>query len=300
MTAAARKNAGTLVIDRVIVSKPRIPRNRGMPDGLFPECARVLQSGSALLRFCGRCIKDVVIRGPDVRTPAAYKEVREKLMSDTMAARQNMVDCQVRPSDVTDLRIIDAMLTVPREAFVPKDRQALAYLDLDIDVGATADRSAFLIKPAVLARMLQAAAITATDRALIVGCATGYAAAIVARLAGEVVATESNPDIAAAARSALIGIGARHVGVVIAKAADGHADSGPYDVIVIDGATEIVPENLYRQLKIGGRLVGVFAVSTPARATIVTRSTADCGSRALFDATAPVLPGLERLPAFAF
>lgn len=221
-------------------------------------------------------------------------------MSETIVARQNMVDCQIRPSDVTDLRIIDAMLTVPREAFVPKDRQALAYLDLDIEVGAAGDRNTFLIQPAVLARMLQAAAITATDRVLVVGCATGYAAAVIARLAGEVVATEANADVAAAARTALIGVGARHVGVVIGKAADGHADSGPYDVIVIDGATEIVPENLYGQLKIGGRLVGVFAVSAPARATIVTRSAADCGSRALFDATAPVLPGLQRVPAFAF
>jgi protein-L-isoaspartate(D-aspartate) O-methyltransferase len=187
-----------------------------------------------------------------------------------------MVDGQVLPSDVTDLRIIEAMLTVPREDYVPKDRQALAYLDIDIDVGAAGKAKAFLIKPVVLARMLQAAAITASDRVLVAGSAPGYAAAIVARLAGDVVATDSD------------------------QAAQGRADIGPFDVVVLDGATEIVPETLYRQLKVGGRLVGVFALSAPARATLVTRSVADYGSRALFDATAPVLPGLKRVPAFAF
>lgn len=197
-------------------------------------------------------------------------------MSDMLAARQKMVDGQVRPSDVTDLRIIEAMLTVPRENFVPADRQALAYLDIDIDVSGAGKAKAFLIKPAILARMLQAATITETDRVLIAGSAPGYAAAIVARLAAEVVETDPG------------------------KPAEGRADKGPYDVIVLDGATEVVPEVLYRQLKVGGRLVGVFAISQPPRVTLVTRSAADFGSRALFDATEPVLPGLERKPAFAF
>ena len=97
-----------------------------------------------------------------------------------------MVDCQVRPSDVTDTRIIDAMLEVPREAFVPQNQRAMAYLDLDLDVseGGTAKR--FLIKPAVTARMLQAAEIKDTDKVLVVGCATGYTAAVVAKFAAQV------------------------------------------------------------------------------------------------------------------
>lgn len=221
-------------------------------------------------------------------------------MSEMMAARQKMVDCQVRPSDVTDLRVIEAMLTVPREMFVPKDRRALSYLDLDIDVGAPGDAKSFLIKPAVLARMLQAAAIAPADRVLVVGCATGYAAAIAAKLAGEVIATESNADVAATARVALAEAGAKHVGVVVADAAAGRPDSGPYDVILLDGATEVVPEKLYEQLKMGGRLVGVFALSAQPRATLVTRSPADYGTRTLFDASEPVLPGLERVPVFTF
>jgi len=210
-----------------------------------------------------------------------------------------MVDCQVRPSDVTDNRIIDAMLEVPREAFVPQNQRPLAYLDLDLDVGDAGSKR-FLIKAAVTARMLQAAEIKATDKVLVVGCATGYAAAIVAQFAGEVTATEGDPALAAKAKAALSDIGLGRVTVATAAAADGHAANAPYDVIVLNGATEIAPEGLYRQLRDGGRLVGVFAMTQPPRATMVTHSHEDYGTRALFDAVAPVLPGLERRPAFVF
>src|SRR3979411_897563 len=118
-------------------------------------------------------------------------------MSGSSTARQNMVDGQVRPSDVTDLRIIDAMLAVPREAFVPEGRRALAYLDLDLDVSEGASEKRFLIKPVVTAKMLQAAEIKDTDNVLVVGCATGYTAALVARLAGRVTATQGDPGLGA-------------------------------------------------------------------------------------------------------
>src|SRR5258707_3354139 len=111
-------------------------------------------------------------------------------MSGFSIARQKMVDGQVRPSDVTDPRIIDAMLAVPREAFVPQNRQALAYLDIDLDVSDGGSERRFLIKPVVTAKMLQAADIKDTDNVLVVGCATGYAAAVVARLAGPGSASE--------------------------------------------------------------------------------------------------------------
>ena len=193
-------------------------------------------------------------------------------MSGFSTARQKMVDGQVRPSDVTDIRIIDAMLAVPREAFVPDNKRALAYLDLDLDVTEAGSAGRFLIKPVVLAKMLQAAEIKSTDHVLVVGCASGYAAAVIAKFAGK----------------------------VTSAAAAGDPANAPFDVIVLNGATEIVPETLYGQLGDGGRLVGVFAMSQPARATIVTRSHGDFGNRALFDAAAPVLPGMERLPAFVF
>ncbi|HEV7876731.1 protein-L-isoaspartate O-methyltransferase [Bradyrhizobium sp.] len=221
-------------------------------------------------------------------------------MSDFSTARQKMVDGQVRPSDVTDLRIIDAMLAVPREAFAPEDQRALAYLDLDLDVGEAGATRRFLIKPVVIAKMLQAAEISETDSVLVVGCASGYVAAVVAKLAGRVTATECDDALAAKAGDVLARLGFGNVTVRTAAAADGDKINAPYDVIVLSGATEIIPERLYRQLRDGGRLVGVFATSRPPRAMIVTHSHADFGDRALFDAAVPVLPGLERPPAFVF
>lgn len=221
-------------------------------------------------------------------------------MSDFATSRQNMVDCQVRPSDVTDLRIIDAMLAVPREIFVPVNKRLTAYLDLDIDVAADGRPKRHIIKAVVLAKMLQAAAISETDRVLVVGCATGYSAAVVAHIAGEVFAIEPDAALAAAAKANLAGLGLANVTVSAADAAEGDRAHAPYDVIVVDGATQIEPQGLYQQLKMGGRLVGVFATSQPPRATLVARSSADFGSRVLFDASAPVLPGLERRPAFTF
>jgi protein-L-isoaspartate(D-aspartate) O-methyltransferase len=221
-------------------------------------------------------------------------------MSDFSTARQKMVDGQVRPSDVTDLRIIDAMLAVPREDFVPASQRAMAYLDIDLDIGTPGGSKRFLIKPVVLARMLQAADVRATDNVLVVGCATGYSAAVVAKIAGKVTATEADPALVAKAADSLARLGSSNVVFKAAMAADGYAGNGPYDVIVLVGATEIVPTDLYRQLAPGGRLVGVFAMTQPQRAMIVTHSHDDFGNRALFDAAVPVLPGLERLPAFVF
>jgi protein-L-isoaspartate(D-aspartate) O-methyltransferase len=221
-------------------------------------------------------------------------------MSGFSTARQKMVDGQVRTSDVTDARIIDAMLAVPREAFAPEKQQALAYLDLDLDVSDGGSVERFLIKPAVTAKMLQAAEIGDTDNVLVVGCATGYVAALAARLAARVTATEGDSALAARAKGILGQFGIGNVVVKAAAAADGDPANAPYDVIVLNGATEVAPTGLYQQLKEGGRLVGVFALDRPARATIVTHSHHDFGHRELFDAAAPVLPGLERVPAFVF
>ena len=124
-------------------------------------------------------------------------------MSDFATARQKMVDGQVRPSDVTDIRILDAMLAVPREAFVPASLLAMAYLDLDLDVSEGKSAKRFLIKPVVTARMLQAAEIRETDRVLVAGTAPGYMAAVVASLAGQVTATEIDPAQAAKAADVL-------------------------------------------------------------------------------------------------
>ncbi len=193
-------------------------------------------------------------------------------MSDFSAARQKMVDGQIRPSDVTDLRIIDAMLSVPREEYVPANLRPMAYLDLDLDLGAAGEARRYLLKPVVLAKMLQAAELKATDKVLVVGCPSGYSAAVIGQIAGKV--TNSGTE--------------------------GDAGNGPYDVIVMLGATEVSPTGLYGQLAVGGKLLGVFAQSKPQRATMVTHSHDDFGSRPLFDAVAPVLPGLERKAEFVF
>jgi protein-L-isoaspartate(D-aspartate) O-methyltransferase len=211
-----------------------------------------------------------------------------------------MVDGQVRPSDVTDLRILDAMLAVPREAFIPENQRRLAYLDLDLDVSEGASAKRFMIKPVVAARMLQAAGIRDTDKVLVAGGAAGYMAAVVARLAGQVVATETDLAQLAKSKEVLAQLGLANVTFPAAAPADGDPANAPYDVIVLDGATEVTPDRLYGQLRDGGRLVGVFAMTRPSRALIVTRSQGDFGRRVLFDASAPVLPGLERLPAFVF
>jgi protein-L-isoaspartate(D-aspartate) O-methyltransferase len=241
-----------------------------------------------------------ILSAAELEAGRARTARREKAQILLRTARQKMVDGQVRPSDVTDIRIIDAMLVVQREAFVPENRQELAYLDLDLDVSEGGAAQRFLIKPAVLAKMLQAASIKETDRVLVVGCATGYAAAVIAQFAPQVTATESDSALAAKAQAMLAGNGCGNVTVRPAAPADGDPASAPYDVIVLNGATEIVPDKLYRQLRDGGRLVGVFATSRPARATIVTASHGDFGHRTLFDAAAPVLPGMERVPAFVF
>jgi protein-L-isoaspartate(D-aspartate) O-methyltransferase len=219
-------------------------------------------------------------------------------MSGFSTARQKMVDGQVRTNDVTDRRILDAMLELPREDFVPEDKRALAYLDLDLDVAAAGSAQRFLVKPMLTAKMLQAADIAATDNVLIVGCATGYTAAIAAKLAAKVTATESDPALVTEGSNILARLS--NVTVKVAEAAAGDPEGAPYDVIILNGATEVTPETLYGQLRDGGRLVGVFAMSRPARAMIVTHSHGDFGNRALFDAAAPVLPGLERRPAFVF
>jgi protein-L-isoaspartate(D-aspartate) O-methyltransferase len=134
----------------------------------------------------------------------------------------------------------------------------------------------------------------------VVGCASGYAAAVIARFAPHVSGTESDAALAAQAKANLARLGYGNISIQAAAAGDGEPADAPYDVIVLNGATEIVPERLYAQLRDGGRLVGVFATSQPARATIVTCSHGDFGHRTLFDAAAPVLPGLERVAAFVF
>ncbi len=215
-------------------------------------------------------------------------------MTDFAAARRNMVDGQVRTADVTDLRIIAAMLDVPREAFLPAAQSGLAYLDLDVPLGG----GRCLMKPMVLAKLIQAADLDSTDHVLDVGCVTGYAAAVLARIAGQVAGLEQDTTLAQAARGAL---GSQpNVSVQTGTLTAGWPQGGPYDAILVEGAVELVPQTLLRQLKDGGRLVCVLGAGPGAKAMLYRRSGDDTGGRAIFDAAAAVLPGFVKPLEFAF
>lgn len=221
-------------------------------------------------------------------------------MMDFAAARRMMVDSQIRTSDVTDLRLIAAMLDVPRERFVPHDKAALAYLDFDLPVTpAVRDAGArHLLKPVVLAKMIQAADVEEGDNVLDVGCATGYSAATLARLAATVTALEQDATLARHARENLAGD--KNVTVVTGPLVDGWAAQGPYDAILLGGATEVEPVALFRQLKDGGRLVTVLGRTPNGRAMLYRRDGVDISGRSIFDAAAPTLPGFAAVPSFVF
>lgn len=215
-------------------------------------------------------------------------------MTDSAVARRHMVDGQVRTADVTDLRLISAMLEIPRERFVPAASAGLAYIDLDVPVGA----GRRLLKPMVLAKLIQALDLSGSDRVLDVGCATGYGAAVLARVAGEVIALETDPGLAKSAGSELSS--QPNIRLVTGALADGWPANAPYDAILLEGATEVVPSALCRQLKDGGRLVCVLGSGPGPKAMLYRRSGEEVGGRPIFDATAALLPGFAKPQVFAF
>lgn len=218
-------------------------------------------------------------------------------MVDFSALRTKMVDGQVRPNDVTDLRIIDAMGEIAREDFVPEAQKPLAYLDRDLPLGE--GRAArVLIQPMVLARLLQYADVQATDKVLEVGSATGYGAAVLSHLASSVVALEQDTDLAARARRQLSGFA--NVAVVETSLVKGVRDAAPFDVILFNGAVATFPSDIAGQLAKGGRMLLIEGESVAARAMLYTRGDAGISGRPLFNASAPMLPGFEAAQAFAF
>jgi protein-L-isoaspartate(D-aspartate) O-methyltransferase len=223
-------------------------------------------------------------------------------MIDFALARRMMVDGQVRTSDVTDLRIIAAMLELPRERFVSEADADLAYLDTDVPAARAAggEPARHLLKPMVLAKLVQAAAVKADDRVLDVGCATGYSAGLLARLARSVVALEQDPLLVRLARENLQAVGAGNATVVTGALTEGWQLDAPYDVVFVDGATESMPRALCRQLKDGGRLVAVVGRAPVGRAMLYCSVRGDVSGRPIFDAAAPLLPGFAAPPAFVF
>ncbi len=235
------------------------------------------------------------------------------------AARRAMVDGQIRTNDVTDLGLLAAMLEIPREAFVPAQIAPLAYLDRDLPLNARhkglpddedfsgadgptpAERQLrWLIKPAVLARLIQAAAPQPHDRALVIGAGTGYSAAILSRLAAAVTALEEDVALARRAQSIVSQLGIGHVTIATGALDAGWAASAPYDVILLDGGVELVPQPLFDQMGGDGRLAAVIRQGAVGKGTVFVSDKGAVSGRVIFDAMAPPLPGFARPPAFVF
>lgn len=218
-------------------------------------------------------------------------------MLDFDQARRNMVDCQLRTYDVTDHATLTAISSVARESFVPETMRELAYLDRALPLGP-ANRN--MLTPMVFARLLQAAEISKSDRVLDIGCGLGYSSAVLARLAGSVVAVEDDAGLVAEAKARLSRSGYDSVGVVQGALNEGATNAGLFDVIVVNGAFDVEPVKLLGQLKDGGRLVGISRQGAHSQARLFLRDGNDFGSRVLFDASAMPLPGFEKAEGFVF
>lgn len=214
---------------------------------------------------------------------------------DFAAARKKMVASQIRTSEVTDPAVVEAMGAVPRELFLAEEKRGFAYLDEDLAIG----KGRYMMEPQVLARLVQLADPQLTDKALVIGAGTGYAAAVLAQLVQSVTALESDESFIDCAKAVLAQV-APNVSLASGDLKGGWPAGSPYDIILIDGAMSALPNNLKPQLADGGRLVCIVRDGPVGRATLVTRSGDSYGSREEFDAMTPVLPSFQKQPKFVF
>ncbi|MSU89755.1 methyltransferase domain-containing protein [Rhodobacteraceae bacterium 2CG4] len=217
-------------------------------------------------------------------------------MTDYAAARTIMVDSQVRPSDVTRYPIIEAMLAVPREEFVPAALKPVAYAGAHVPLSG----NRVVLDPRVFSKIIDALEVGPRDLVLDVGCGLGYSTAVISRLAEAVIAVEEIPEMAAEAAETLAAQGADNAVVTEGPLAGGDPSHGPYDVIVLEGGVEQLPEALPAQLKDGGRIAMIHIEGTAGRARIGFKTGGRIAWRYIFDATAPVLEGFEATPGFKF
>ncbi len=207
-------------------------------------------------------------------------------MSEFYRARKQMVDTQLRTNSISDRRLLATMGEIPRERFVPESRRALAYIDEQIPL-AVAGRA--LPAPAPFARLVQLANVQAGDDVLDVGCATGYSAAVLGRLAKSVVAVEPEPVLAADARENLAALGASNVEVVEAPLDGSGVAAGPFDVIIIEAAVDAVPQGLFGLLREQGRLVALIGSGMTATAHLFVKTAGEIAGRPDFNARLPSL-----------
>lgn len=215
-------------------------------------------------------------------------------MADAAVQRTNMVDSQVRPSDITDRRIVRAMQEVERERFVPESIRSIAYSDGDIRAGGA---GRVLMAPRTFAKLVQLANIEPTDSVLVVGSGSGYSTAVVAKLAHRVLALESDAALATEARRAVGD--AANVSFAGGPLAEGDPARAKFDVILVDGAIPGAPEQLVAQLADGGRLVAIVAGQV-GKACVWTRNGASVSEVRAFDAVTAVLPGFTVAAGFQF
>lgn len=215
------------------------------------------------------------------------------LVTDWAAARLHMVEGQVRPNRVTDPRIIQAMLELPREALVPPASQALAYADALVPVAP----GRALLPPMIVARLVQEAAPREGERALVLPGRAGYGALLLDRLGLGVTVLET-PEFAAPARAALAAAGAA-LAVVAGRFDQGHAGGAPYDLILIEAAVASLPPALAAQLAAGGRIAAIMGADPPRQAVLAELVDGQLVPRPLFDAAALALEELQPLPAFS-
>ncbi|WP_410216236.1 protein-L-isoaspartate O-methyltransferase family protein [Paracoccus sp. (in: a-proteobacteria)] len=216
-------------------------------------------------------------------------------MTDFAARRTMMVDTQVRPSDVTKFPVIEAMLTIPREDFVPASRRSVAYLGENLDIG----HGRVLLEPRTLGKIVDMLDIQPNELVLTLGCGYGYSAAVIARMAEAVVAIEDQPELAAEAEQRLSEAGIFNVAVLQAPLTEGAPKQGPYDVILIEGAVQEVPAAITDQLREGGRIGAVFREGALGVARIGYFQAGRINWRYAFNANAPLLPGFESAPGFS-
>jgi len=222
------------------------------------------------------------------------------MMIDHATQRLNMVESQVRPSDVTDRRITRAMREIPRESFVPGPLKSIAYVDEQLKVSDTGTAQRYLLAPRLLAKLVQLLEIEPDGLVLDVAPATGYSTALLARIAQTVVALEEDPRLADRMRASLAALGVDNAVVVTGTMRNGSPDEGPYDAILLNGAVADVPPALLDQLKDGGRCAAVRIENGVGRATIWRRHGMSYDRRSAFDANAPYVPGFEPAVGFVF
>lgn len=215
---------------------------------------------------------------------------------DFTAARTALIDSQVRPNDVTDRRLIGAMASVPRELFVPASRRAAAYADVAVETGP----GRWLMTARDFSKLVNIAGVRPEDRVLDIAAGTGYSVAVLAQMAGTIVALEQDEAAAKTLKDGLAAAGVAGVEVVVGALKAGAPGQGPFDVIFVNGAVEEVPTAWLSQLAEGGRLAVAVNEGGVCRARIYTAAGGKTAWRTPFDAPVPALPGFERAAAFRF